>query len=252
MAGMGRGSWTRLGVLALAMCGAGAAACSSTELPSGSGGSGGLNQGTAGSFPGIGGAGVGGTGVGGNGVGGRGVGGTGMGGRGVGGAGVGGTGMGGALGTDGSCTAAHVNPDFTPGGACATDCQSLSCGKPCTEDCCVSCGIDQSGAKRCSCPNPGGPYDNCSCLPPPFIPPGLLGGPCTPQGYSTPTVPVTAPAGSIALRGLPCRAANLVCFTADSTASAERGCICLADGLMHCGSVNHWFVNTGTPTAWMP
>ena len=24
---------------------------------------------------------------------------------------------------------------------------------------------------------------------------------------------------------------------------SERGCICMADGLMHCGSVNHWFVN---------
>jgi hypothetical protein len=51
---------------------------------------------------------------------------------------------------------------------------------------------------------------------------------------------------------MPCRSANIVCFTAESTPTSERGCICMADGLMHCGSVNHWFVNDGVATAWMP
>jgi hypothetical protein len=49
-----------------------------------------------------------------------------------------------------------------------------------------------------------------------------------------------------------CKATNIVCFTADSTPTAERGCICLSDGFMHCGSVNHWFTNNGIPTEWMP
>jgi hypothetical protein len=150
----------------------------------------------------------------------------------------------------GSCIVGTANNDFLPGGACASDCASVSCGKACHADCCVTCGIDQTGAKTCTCPNPGNPYDNCACLPPSFIPPGLLGGPCMPQGYSTVTVPATAPAGSISLRDMPCRMTNLVCFTADSTGSSERGCICEADGLMHCGSVNHWFTNNFAQTAW--
>ena len=33
-----------------------------------------------------------------------------------------------------------------------------------------------------------------------------------------------------------------LCFTADSTATSGRGCICLRDGTMHCGQVNRWFV----------
>jgi hypothetical protein len=55
--------------------------------------------------------------------------------------------------------------------------------------------------------------------------------------------PATAPAGSISLKGLPCTRVNTVCFTAESTPSNERGCICLSDQIMHCGSVNRWFVN---------
>lgn len=152
----------------------------------------------------------------------------------------------------GSCIVGMANPDFEAGGACAPDCQSVSCGRSCTLDCCVGCGIDQMGAKTCVCRAPGGPYANCSCLQPSFIPPGLQGGPCMPQGYSLAIVPETAPAGSISLRGMPCKATNIVCFTTDSTASSERGCICEADGMMHCGSVNHWFTNNGVQTAWMP
>jgi hypothetical protein len=153
----------------------------------------------------------------------------------------------------GSCVPQHHNPDSQPGGACAAECQTVSCGKACTEDCCVPCGIDAQGFKVCTCPNPcAGPYANCTCSPPAFIPAGLHGGPCSPQGYSTASVPSTAPDGAISLRGLPCKETSLVCFTADSTPVSERGCICEADGLMHCGSVNHWFVNDATATEWMP
>ena len=201
---------------------------------------------------GVGGIGVGGMGVGGMGVGGAGMGGTGVGGAGVGGTGVGGTGVGGAIGLNGSCIPDHVNPDSQPGGACASDCQSVSCGKPCTEDCCVTCGIDAIGTRTCTCMTPGLPYNNCTCAPPPGFPLGLSGGSCSPQGYAATTPPPTAPTGTFSLRGMPCRAANLVCFTAESTPASERGCICEADGVMHCGSVNHWFVNTGGTTAWQP
>ena len=119
-------------------------------------------------------------------------------------------------------------------------------------DCCVTCGIDQMGAKTCTCPIPGQPYNNCACVQPSFIPSGLHGGPCVPTGYSTATPPLTAPANSISIRGMPCNKLNLVCFTADSTASSERGCICESDNTMHCGSVNHWFINDAVPTSWMP
>jgi len=151
----------------------------------------------------------------------------------------------------GSCIVGQPNPDFNAPGACAPDCQSVSCGKPCNLDCCVTCGIDQMGAKTCICRNPGGPYANCSCLQPPVIPAGLLGGPCMPQGYSTAAPPATDPT-AISIRGMPCKTTNTVCFTTDSTAQSERGCICMADHTMHCGSVNHWFTNNGTATAWQP
>ncbi len=164
---------------------------------------------------------------------------------------MGGSGVGGSGGNSpGSCIPNHPNPDIAPGGACASDCQSVSCARPCSEDCCVACGIDELGSKICVCPTPGLPYANCTCLPPAGMPAGLQGGPCSPQGYASVTVPATAPAGSISLRGMPCRALDLVCFTAESTASSERGCICMADGLMHCGSVSHWFVNSGVPVKW--
>jgi hypothetical protein len=151
----------------------------------------------------------------------------------------------------GSCLVGQSNPDYPAGGACASDCQSVSCGKACTVDCCVPCGIDASGAKTCICRNPGGPYANCSCIQPPTIPAGLQGGPCVPQGYSTMVAPLTDPTGLV-IRGMACKMTNLVCFTMDSTGSSERGCICMADGLMHCGSVNHWFTNNLTPTSWQP
>jgi hypothetical protein len=159
-------------------------------------------------------------------------------------------------GNPGSCICGSANPDSAPGGACASDCQSVSCGKICNAPCCVPCGIDAAGAKVCTCTNPGvGPYTNCTCSPSADIPPNLHGGLCSPQGYSTATVPATAPAGSISLRGMPCKVTSplTVCFTADSNPSSERGCICKADGMMHCNSVNHWFINDlSLATPWMP
>lgn len=122
---------------------------------------------------------------------------------------------------------------------------SVSSSLPCTTDCCVVCGIDLAGVKTCTCPLPGQPYSNCACLPPVNFPSGLTGGSCSPQGYSG-AVPGTAPAGSISLEGVPCTRINNVCFTAESTPSSERGCICLRDGTMHCGPVNHWFTNDGS------
>jgi hypothetical protein len=117
---------------------------------------------------------------------------------------------------------------------------SVSIGLPCTTDCCVPCGIDLSGLKTCTCSQPGLPYNNCTCAPPASFPAGLTGGLCIPQGYSG-AVPAAAPPGSISLEGVPCTIINSVCFTAESTITSGRGCICLRDGTMHCGPVNHWF-----------
>ena len=230
----------RIGVMALAWasCLLALAACSSTELP-GTGGRSGKGGATA---PG------GSTGSGGN-------------------AGIGGdTGAAGSGGMmcepainllhPGSCCGDQDNPDFNSGGACAPDCQTVACsssqGRACSQDCCVTCGIDQWATKICSCPVPGLPYANCTCVQPSFIPFGLHGGPCVPQGDSRPAVQVAN-----SLRFVPCSTLNLVCFTADSTPSAERGCICRDDGIgnggmgpglfLHCGSVNHWFTNDGVP-----
>ena len=144
----------------------------------------------------------------------------------------------------GSCTCASDNMDSNPGGACASDCQSVSCGRVCTQDCCVPCGLDSAGTKTCLCPIAGQPYSNCSCLPPTGFPTGLTGGLCSPQGYAATTPPVGATLPS--LKGVPCNILNAVCFTQESTTSSERGCICMADNTMHCGSVNHWFVNDGS------
>jgi hypothetical protein len=144
----------------------------------------------------------------------------------------------------GSCTCAADNPDSVAGGACASDCQSVSCGKPCRENCCVPCGIDAAGTKTCTCTMPGQPYTNCTCSPPTGFPTGLSGGLCSPQGYAATTPPAGAPAGSISIKGAACTMENAVCFTADSMPSSERGCICMG-GILHCGSVNHWFTNSG-------
>ncbi len=167
------------------------------------------------------------------------------------GAGTGGNGTTGAGGAGvtictmypGSCTCTAPNPDSDPGGACAADCQSVSCGKNCTQDCCVTCGIDQLGTKFCACPNANFPFTNCTCGAPPGFPTGLMGGACSPQGYAATMVPATAPPNSISLKGVACNITNAVCFTAESSSASERGCICMADGFMHCGSVNHWFTN---------
>ena len=153
----------------------------------------------------------------------------------------------------GSCVSTADNPDFQTGGACAPECQSVSCGVACSQDCCVSCGIDATGIKFCNCRTPGLPFANCTCSPPPTIPPGLMGGNCDPQGDSRAMPP--AGAGMI-IRGMPCKAANLVCFTSDSISTSERGCICQDSGdgqglVLHCGSVNKWFTNNGVPTSWM-
>jgi len=142
----------------------------------------------------------------------------------------------------GSCDCLADNPDSVAGGACASDCQSVSCGKICTQNCCVSCGIDATGIKTCTCTMPGQPFTNCTCAPPPTFPTGLTGGLCSPQGYAATTPPAGATLPS--LKGAPCTMENAVCFTQESTPSSERGCICMG-GTMHCGSVNHWFTNNG-------
>jgi hypothetical protein len=121
----------------------------------------------------------------------------------------------------------------------------------------VTCGIDQWGAKLCTCVNKGGPYANCTCPAPAFIPPSLHGGTCSPAGSSLPS---TQAADS--LRFKPCKTDNLVCFTSDSNPSSERGCVCRDDGIgnggmgpglfLHCGSVNHWFINDATTTVYTP
>jgi len=154
----------------------------------------------------------------------------------------------------GSCTCTAANPDSMAGGACADGAQSVSSGLPCTQDCCVSCGIDAMGIKTCLCPNPGQPYSNCSCPAPAGFPTGpggaaLTGGLCSPQGYAATTPPAGATLPT--LKGVPCTKVNTVCFTADSKSGSERGCICLMDATgtasMHCGSVNHWFTNNNDP-----
>lgn len=149
----------------------------------------------------------------------------------------------------GSCTPGVANPDSQPGGACAADCQSVSCGKTCTVDCCTSCGPNGEGQKICSCPNPGGPYTNCACVMPGDVSPYGL-GPCSPQGYSTATVPADAPAGSISLRGVACSKTNVACFTADSTLTSPRACICMADGTLHCAGLSHDWPHSGAPTTY--
>jgi hypothetical protein len=73
---------------------------------------------------------------------------------------------------------------------------------------------------------------------------GLTGGLCSPQGYAATTPPAGATLPS--LKGMPCNILNTVCFTQESTMASERGCICMADNTLHCGSVNHWFTNDGT------
>jgi hypothetical protein len=157
--------------------------------------------------------------------------------------GSGGAGSGGAGGyPPGSCDG-QPNPDAVETGACTQLTASVTAGLPCTKDCCLPCGIELTGTKTCFCPTPGFPYSNCFCAPPANFPVGLIGGACSPQGFALATPPITAPPGAISLVGVPCTKINVVCFTAESTPAAERGCICLRDGHMHCGSVNHWFAN---------
>jgi hypothetical protein len=160
--------------------------------------------------------------------------------------------------TPGSCIQGQQNPDFNTGGACAPECQTVSCGRICTQDCCISCGIDATGSKICLCPDPSiRSFSTCTCSPPPGFPWGLHGGSCSPQGFASVAIPPGAPDGSMSLKGQPCKP-TIVCFTADSLPTSERGCICQDDGdgtgaVMHCGAVNHWFVNDGSPeTVWTP
>jgi hypothetical protein len=152
------------------------------------------------------------------------------------GGGTGGSSGGGTGGGTGAtlCDTATPNTDAN----CTSD--GSRSGNLCTRNCCLTCGIDQAGAKVCECG--GGVYTDCTCSPPVWIPPGLMGGPCMPQGSSSASAADT-------LRGKPCTRANAVCFTSDSTASSGRGCICKADDMtMHCGSTNNWFAMTTTPT----
>ena len=151
--------------------------------------------------------------------------------------------------TTGDCS--KVNPDTLGSGACTSGCESSSCTTMCTQDCCVPCGIDAAGTKVCTCMTPGLPFNNCTCSPPPGFPTGLTGGTCMPQGYAATMVPMGAPDGSISLKGMPCNILNAVCFTAESTMTSGRGCICMADNTLHCGSVNKWFTQVTGTTAYM-
>jgi hypothetical protein len=78
----------------------------------------------------------------------------------------------------------------------------------------------------------------------------VSGGSCNPQGYAVTTLPAGAPPGTMSLKGMPCTKVNAVCFTAESTSSSQRGCICLGDNTMHCGSVNGWFTFSGGDTTY--
>lgn len=149
----------------------------------------------------------------------------------------------------------HV--DSTATGSCTTtDSPSPACDPPdpaepppCTRDCCYTCGIDAAGFKLCRCDVATGKL-SCACSPPPGFPAGLSGGNCSPQGYAATMPPAAAPAGSVSLKGVACTKTNAVCFTAENTASSQRGCICMADGIMHCGSVNGWFTFSGGDTTY--
>jgi len=152
--------------------------------------------------------------------------------------------------TPGSCVYGEDNPDAYDHGLCTA--MPSDPPPPCTRDCCQTCGIDASGSSRCVCDVATGSYSSCTCTPPAGFPTGLSGGNCSPQGYASTVPPATAPAGSVSLKGAPCTKANTVCFTADSTPSSPRGCICIypGDGVMHCGVVHNWFTFSGGETTY--
>jgi hypothetical protein len=102
------------------------------------------------------------------------------------------------------------------------------------------------GTSICLCDVAAGAYSSCTCTPPAGFPTGLSGGTCSPQGYAT-KVP---PPDGISLKGIPCTKTNAVCFTADSTPTSQRGCICMGDGTMHCGSVHGWFTQIDGETTY--
>ncbi len=147
----------------------------------------------------------------------------------------------------GSCNG-EPNPDLLDNLSCSTTPSNPP--RTCTRNCCVTCGIDASGISECVCDVAAGSYSGCTCSPPRGFPTGLGGGSCSPQGYATTTVPATAPPGSVSLKGVPCTEINAVCFTAESTPSSPRGCICMSDHTMHCGSVHDWFTFTGGDTTY--
>lgn len=92
----------------------------------------------------------------------------------------------------------------------------------------------------------GGDLNPGACEPGPPSP--STGGPCLPQGYATTSLPADAPDGSISLQGASCTRINVVCFTADSTPSSPRACICETDGHLHCSALSSPRTNTGVPT----
>jgi len=143
----------------------------------------------------------------------------------------------------GSCTG-QPNPDFKNGGTCPPVLSTPV--PPCTRDCCATCGIDAAGSAQCICSATLGSYASCTCIPPLGFPVGLRGGTCSPQGYAlSPSV-----SGDMSLKGVVCTKINAVCFADDSTMSSPRGCICMSDGLLHCGSVHDWFTLTGGETTY--
>ncbi len=149
------------------------------------------------------------------------------------------------FGSPGSCDG-EPNPDVENSGPCSA--APASPPRACTRDCCTTCGIDAAGTNVCACSAPTGTYSSCTCSPPIGFPVGLTGGACSPQGYAS--LPAATPAGGMSLKGLPCTKINTVCFTAESTPTSPRGCICMADETLHCGSVHGWFTLTGGETTY--
>jgi hypothetical protein len=175
----------------------------------------------------------------------------------------GGTGGSGGSTADGGVAAdasAGVCPgDKSPNPDVASNCTPTAAkvGAACTQSCCLGCGIDSLGQERCTCS--GNKYTTCTCpVPATWTALGgecgdsacqTAGGPCSPQGYAS---AAGAPQGATVLEGQSCVMNGNVCFTAES--DGEHGCVCASDPsgyfVMHCGLVEGWFSNNGSPTTY--
>jgi hypothetical protein len=181
---------------------------------------------------------------------------------GTGGGGSGGTaGAGGSGGAAGAAQTGVCVGDPAPNPDVSTSCNpaTAKASATCTQDCCLTCGIDSLGQQTCTCSSANKKYSTCSC-PRPSTWTALggecgdskcltAGGPCSPQGYAS---SAGAPAGANILDGQGCVMNGNVCFTAE--ADGLRGCVCASepsgDFVMRCGLVSGWFTNNGTPTTY--